>query len=460
MKIIKILFMLPVIYSRPNIIFYLADDLGQGEINQQNNNYSFNVNKLYSKNIINTPNLETFAKQSTSFYHVWSSSVCAPSRYTIITGKISEYADVKGNVYLKNKVSFEKSFPRELNNIGYKTGLIGKYGFGDVVSPLDIGFDYYFGYDTHVDAHYPYPVTLRNNRGYTTYPKNRFASKTKCFSEKCVFAGDVFLEKSLNFIRENRNNSFFLLWTPTSNHAGYWKNGNKYMSYPVSSFGEYKNKLWSNTDKMHAYSTSTLDRDIGLVTNLLKELDIEKNTIVVFASDNGVEFLGKNNNEKSKQSIFFNGAGGRKGEKRSVYEGGINVPVMIKWLDNIPQGLKNYYPWAFHDFAVSFLDIVGADKTILADYTKSSNITYPVSMKNIWKGSFNETNRSWLLSEYCEPNFCKYSLMDVRNWNTTLPKLVFDNGYEFYDIINDPEEKYNLTFDNNFNYMLSLVSKF
>lgn len=155
MNFIKCFFMLPIIYSRPNIIFYMADDLGQGEINQQNTDYSFNINGSFSRNIINTPNLEAFAKQSTSFHHVWASSVCSPSRYSLLTGYINTLADIRGNNYNKYDVSFNNSFPRELNNIGYKTGLVGKYGFGDVISPLDIGFDYYFGYDTHVDAHYP-----------------------------------------------------------------------------------------------------------------------------------------------------------------------------------------------------------------------------------------------------------------------------------------------------------------
>lgn len=436
----------------------MTDDLGQGEINQQNNNYSFNIGGSFSRNIINTPNLEVFAKQSTSFHHVWASSVCSPSRYSLLTGYINTLADVRGNNYDKYDVSFNNSFTRELNNIGYKTGIVGKFGFGDVISPLDIGFDYYFGYDTHVDAHYPFPRRLRNNRGYTFFQNNNFATKNKCFLGKCTFSGDIFLEKSLNFIRNNKNESFFLLWTPVSSHAGYWQKNSRRMSYPVTSFGEYRNRTWSESQKMYAYSVSTIDRDIRLLTNLLRDLDIENNTLIVFTSDNGAE-MQFSETKRSEKPTFFNGSGGRKGMKRSIYEGGINVPVMIKWLDNVPQNSKNYYPWAFHDFAASFLDIAGVDNVVLSKFTnnKGNNITNPVSMKNIWRGLSIETNRKWLSSEFCESEFCKYTLLDVRNWKNTLPKLIYDNGYEFYDIKNDTKELYNLKNNGNFEYMKQLM---
>jgi arylsulfatase A len=431
--------------TKPNIIFYLADDLGPGEINQQNKDYGFSIND-WDKNLIQTPNIEKLAKQSTSFHQVWAGAVCSPSRYMLFTGKIGAESDIKGNQYDKD-IDMSVNFPNELTKMGYNTALIGKYGFGDIVSANNLGFNYFYGYKTHVDAHYPFPVVLYENEKIINFPENRNASPRKCVNtKKCTYSPDVFLEKSLEFIRKSNTkyDPFFLMYSSFLNHVGHWNIKSKSMTSPVNSYGIYSNKRWKKTRKAYAYTTSLIDHDIGEIMNLLEELKIENNTILIFTSDNGVERELTGKGWKTRDPIFFNGSGGRKGTKKAVFEGGINVPAIIRWPGQISAGIHNNYPWGFHDFALTLMDLVGSSECVKLKFNTSSSLSKSVSVADIWLGKKQETERNWLSSEYCEIDGCKYAIMNITNWNSTLPKLIYDKQFSAYDIRNDPSESDNL----------------
>ncbi len=432
-------------YSYPNIILYLADDLGQGEILRQNPMYDFSIIENPSAFYIPTPNIERLSNAGTSYKQMWGATVCSPSRFMILTGKTTDNSLVKGNTFVSQQTNLTMSFPNVLKRLGYNTAIIGKYGFdvpGGYYSADKMGFDYFYGYGTHVQAHYPFPKFVYRNNDVINFPNNAITTMSKCLdTKKCTFFPDLIRNESINFINSRNNNKpFFLMWCPIATHVGRWGVNIRMSSDVTNTFGHFKTRPWTSQLKGYAYSLFSIDRDIGDMLVALEKNKMEDNTVIVFASDNGAYIGGRS-------SYFFGSTGGRRGSKGSMYEGGLSVPLIIKYPKKIASGITNYYPSAFHDIPKTLLDIIGAPQNVIREFSKVDNDTISI---------IKSPSRKWLKTVNCETGkVCKKAVMNVYDWTLSLPKLVFDGiSYSLFDIKKDPRELVNIINDGKYRDMV------
>lgn len=317
---------------RPNIIFILADDLGYGDLS------------CYGQKKFRTPNLDKMAAEGMRFtQHYSGSTVCAPARCVLLTGYHTGHSYIRGNA--KGEEMYELAIPAEtltvakiLKNSGYATGCTGKWGLGGPWSegrPNKQGFDYFFGYLGQMPAHFYYPEHLWRNM-------------EKVVLDGKTYSHDLIAEEAMDFIMRNRKDPFFLYIPFTIPHAE--------LAVPEDSLAQYKGKFEEKEYIGQHYGSqktpraafagmvSRMDRDIGRIMKLLKELGIDENTIVIFSSDNG------GHREGGAEPEFFNSCGPLRGIKRDLYEGGIRVPMIARWPGKIKAGTISEHVSAFWDF--------------------------------------------------------------------------------------------------------------
>ncbi|MDP8245469.1 MAG: arylsulfatase [Candidatus Hinthialibacter antarcticus] len=319
--------------KQPNIIYIMADDLGYGDLS------------CFGQKHFTTPNLDRMAKEGMKFTaHYAGSTVCAPSRCSLMTGLHTGHTFIRGN----KEIQPEGQYPIPQNTFtvaelmkqaGYTTGIIGKWGLGGPGSsgvPTKQGFDYWFGYLCQREAHSFTPSHLWRNE-----EKVELDSKT--------YSHDLFADDSLRFIRENKDNPFFLYLPFTIPHAEMHAPkdamepfADQFDETPFKGQGNYRAQ--QKPKAAFAAMVKRLDSDVGRILDLLNELKIADNTLVVFTSDNGPHQEGGHDPE------FFDSNGPLRGIKRDLYEGGIRVPTLAYWPGTIQPGSVSDHPSAFWDF--------------------------------------------------------------------------------------------------------------
>lgn len=335
--------------SWSNIIFILADDLGYGDLG------------CFGQKEIKTPNLDKMAAEGMRFtQHYAGSTVCAPSRCTLMTGYHTGHARIRGNggpSLQPNDVTVAKL----LKQNGYKTGMIGKWGLGRAGStgiPNKQGFDYFYGYLSQIKAHNYYPDYLwRNEEKVQLTNKNIIADRgySKGYGsaavEKNDYSHDLMTQEASQFVEKNKDNPFFLYLAYTIPHANneHWMINEHGMEVP--DYGQYQEKDWPEPQKGHAAMISRMDRDIGSLFEQLKALGIDGNTIVMFSSDNGPHREGLNDPD------FNDSNGPLRGIKRDLYEGGIRVPLIVRWPGKVKAGITSEHVSAFWDFLPTACEI-------------------------------------------------------------------------------------------------------
>jgi len=346
--------------KRPNIVFILADDLGYAELG------------CYGQKKIRTPNIDKLALQGMKFtQHYSGNPVCAPSRCALMTGKHTGHAQVRSNKQVGGTGGWELgstiggqwplkagtvTVAKILKDAGYTTGAFGKWGLGRVGTtgdPQKQGFDHFFGYICQRQAHTFYPNHLWRDG------KIQWIEANKDGKEQ-VYSHDLIANEALEFIKANRDQPFFLYVPFTIPHVA--------LQVPEDSLAEYKGK-WPdppyNGDKgyvahphpraCYAAMVTRMDSDVGRITSLLRELNLEDNTLVIFSSDNGPTYAG------GADSAFFESAGPLRGLKGSVYEGGIRVPFIARWRGKIKAGSTSDHVSAFWDFLPTCCELIGGD---------------------------------------------------------------------------------------------------
>ena len=316
----------------PNVILMIADDLGYAELG------------CYGQKIIQTPNLDRLAADGMRFTQAYSgNAVCAPSRCCLMTGKHPGHAWVRDNGapnYLDDLAKkYQWEYPGQhpipdeevtlaevLKARGYATGAAGKWGLGQVGNtgdPNRQGFDLFYGYYCQGHAHNHYPRFL-----WRCGVKEYFEGNDgKSLSGK-TYAEDKFAEVALDFIRTNKDRPFFLYLPFIIPHVS--------IQVPEEALAQYRGKIpeepFTQRDNYVKHPTpragyaamlSYLDRDIGRILGLVKELGLDDNTVVIFSSDNGPT----HDRAGGADSAFFKSAGPLRGLKGSLYEGGIRVPL-------------------------------------------------------------------------------------------------------------------------------------
>lgn len=330
----------------PNIIFILADDLGWGDLG------------CYGQKRIRTPNLDRMAAEGIRFTDAYAgSTVCAPSRCALMTGLHMGHALIRGNARVPLRPK-DTTVATVLKRAGYATGIIGKWGLGEPGStgiPTKQGFDYWFGYLNQHHAHNYWPTHLWRNEEKVALknvvPKEDAAGGGVA-SERIEYSHNLFAEEALAFVEKHRDKPFFLYLALTIPHANN-EAGKEGMEVPSDE--PYTNEDWPQAQKNMAAMVTLMDRDVGRLLDHLKKLGIDGDTIVFFTSDNGPHREGGNNPD------FFDSNGPLRGIKRDLYEGGIRVPMIVRWPGQIKPGTVSDFPWAFWDFLPTACDIAGAE---------------------------------------------------------------------------------------------------
>lgn len=344
--------------KRPNVVFILADDLGRADLG------------CYGQKKIKTPNIDRLAAEGMRFTQAYSGNpVCAPSRCTLMTGYHSGHAQVRGNKQVGENDPWllgsttsgqwplaEGTFTvaHLFKQAGYVTGAFGKWGLGRVGTsgdPQKQGFDHFFGYICQRQAHTYYPNHLWRDGEILWIEENNDGAEK-------VYSHDLIAEESLKFIRSNKDRPFFLYVPSTIPHVA--------LQVPEDSLAEYKDQ-WpdppyegkrgyvahAHPRACYAGMVTRLDKEVGRIMALLKELELDDNTLVIFASDNGPTASG------GEDPGFFESAGLLRGLKGSVWEGGVRVPFIARWPGRIKSGGESDHVCAFWDFLPTCAELLG-----------------------------------------------------------------------------------------------------
>jgi arylsulfatase A-like enzyme len=336
--------------EKPNIIFILADDLGYGDLG------------CYGQKVIQTPNIDRMAIEGMRFTDCYAgSTVCAPSRCVLMTGYHTGHCLIRGNARVPLRPE-DLTVAELLKGAGYKTGIIGKWGLGEAGStgvPNRQGFDYWFGYLNQQHAHNYYPeflwrneekFPLRNQVNHLIGGRDRTPGGVA--TKRVDYSHDLFTKEALALLERNKDQTFFLYLAYTIPHAND-EAGNRGMEVP--SYQPYEDKNWPQPQKGHAAMITRLDRDVGRLFARLKELGLDRQTIVFFSSDNGPH------KEGGADPAFFHSSGPLQGYKRSLHDGGIRVPGIARWPGKIKAGTTSDLPWYFADFLPTACELAGTE---------------------------------------------------------------------------------------------------
>ncbi len=420
----------------PNIVYIMVDDLGYGELG------------CYGQKKIKTPNVDRMAAEGMRFtQHYTSAPVCAPARCSLMTGKHGGHALVRTNFAMRPpKYPFGDRFGGQyplptgavtigsmLKKAGYATGAFGKWGLGAVGTtgnPLKQGFDRFFGYNCQSHAHNLYPRYLVDDNKQRMLEGNTRGLTGKHYGPQEI------ADEMLKFVRKNKDRPFFLYYPTVIPHLA--------LQAPEEEIAVYRG-LWTETPyegrsylphptpkACYAAMISFMDKQVGRLMGLLKELDLDENTIVFFTSDNGATHL---NHQVDVE--FFNSVGPLRGLKGSVYEGGVREPLVVRWPGRIKAGSVSDLISAHYDAMATLADI--ADVKPAAD-------TDGISFLPTLLGQPGRQNRH----EYLFWDFAGYGgqlAVRMGRWKGVKQKLAKnpDAPLELYDLETDIGEKHDVS---------------
>lgn len=405
--------------ERPNIILIMADDLGPGDLG------------VYGQQLIKTPNIDALAKSGIRFTNFYSgSTVCAPSREAMLTGKHTGHTFIRGNFLTDEKEdpampSNKFTIAEKLKESGYYTGLIGKWGLGgEGNGPETQGFDYSYGYLDQIQAHNYYPPFLYENG-------NKVVLKENENGREGVYSHHLFIEKTVDFLDNKSDQPFFLYLPYTIPHG----------KHVIPDNEPYAQRDWKEQFKNYAAMISQLDADIGKLVDLLKRKGIDDNTIIFFTSDNGAN---------PAFAEFFKSNGSFKGHKRLLYEGGIRAPLIVNWPARIKSGRVSDRIMASWDLFPTICEIAGA--TIPEDLDGISS--YPTIVNGrgqkehpylYWE--YYTYNYNWDKPESKEPrNWLDARAVRMGKWKAVSKSFPDRDDFtiELYDLSKDPGEERDL----------------
>jgi arylsulfatase A-like enzyme len=438
--------------THPNIVFIIADDLGYGDLG------------CYGQKKIKTPHIDRLAAEGMRFTaHYAGNNVCAPSRCVLMTGNHPGHAFIRDNRQANGFSEGQEPVPAGtlqlpllLKKQGYVLGGFGKWGLGPVGStgdPLKQGFDRWFGYNCQAVAHNYYPAHLwdndqrikLNNPAFSAHQKlpanadpNDPASYASYVGKD--YAPDLIGEKALEFVRANKDRPFFLYYPTTVPHLA--------LQVPEDSLKEYASQFpeepyigdrgyLPHRQPRAAYAAmiTRMDRDVGRLVALLKDLGLDERTIIVFTSDNGPLY----DRAGGTDTDFFNSAGGLRGRKGSFYEGGFREPCIVRWKGHVAPGSTSDRVTGFEDWLPTLLELIGAKSATPTDLDGLSFAPTLLGQK--------QEPRPFLYRE--SPGYGGQQCVRVGDWKAIRrylhpgPKAKDQKPgkIELYDLAHDPAEK-------------------
>jgi arylsulfatase A len=418
--------------TKPNIVLIVADDLGYAQLG------------CYGETKIRTPHLDRLAAEGTRFTQAYSGSpVCAPSRCVLLTGLHTGHAYVRDNHEIEPEgqeplPAGTATLPRLLQAEGYATGLVGKWGLGypgSAGAPLAQGFDFFFGYNCQRKAHNHYPPELWRNEARIRLEGNDGGPTGR------QYAPDLFESEALDYMAANRARPFFLFFATTIPHLA--------LQVPEDSLAEYAG-LWAETPydggkgyfpqsrprAAYAAMVTRFDRSVGRIMARLETLGLDRDTLVVFASDNGPTY-----DVGGYDADFFHGANGFRGQKGSVYEGGIRVPFLVRRPGRVPAGRSSEAVVSFQDILPTLLEAAGAPSRVPAGLDGAGRLS-------LFEGGAVPAGDARLYMEF--PDYGGQQMGRRGNWKAVRQDLQKrpDAPVEIYDLASDPGESRDVAAEN------------
>jgi arylsulfatase A len=433
----------------PNIVLIMADDLGWNEVG------------AYGQDKIKTPNMDQLAREGMRFTdHYSGSTVCAPSRCVLMTGKHTGHAVVRANWenggWGEDEPEGQYPLPDEqitiaeaLKSNGYATGCFGKWGLGGPDTeghPNKQGFDQFVGYLCQRRAHNFYPthiwkndeqlkfdVPYHNGHEKITEPLASDDEYQQRWS-KGTYACDVMRDAAVEFINDHADEPFFLYYPSLIPHVAIQVPQEETEAYPREwdaepYLGQKGYLPHPRPNAAYAGMISRLDREIGQLLETLEQQGLTDNTIVIVTSDNGTTWAG------GVDAAFFNSTGPWRGLKGSLYEGGIRVPMIARWPGRIEPGSTSTVPSSFQDHLPTLCAVAGTD----APEGHDGRNLLPVLT-----GAANTVDRDHLYWEYIAKQAVRKG-----QWKALRLRLKQgDDTIVLYDLKNDPGETTNVAKDN------------
>lgn len=464
--------------EKPNIIFIFCDDLGYGDIGVfYQNQRAKDLPRLH------TPNIDSLAKDGIQLrHHYCPAPVCAPSRASLFLGQHQGNAPIRNN-------QFDKALPDHptlastLKQAGYHTALIGKWGLQGKGNssktwdayPTKRGFDYFLGGVRHRDGHEHYPfdqIHFKNKKAEVWHNDKQINAGLKgCYTT------DLFTAASKKWIIDHQKASpkkpFFLFLSYDTPHAAtqiatspYPKGGGvngglQWIGKPGKMINtandkpnsylhpDYEKKDWQTVYKRFASSIRRIDNAVGDIRKTLADLKIEKDTLIIFTSDNG-----PSKESYIKQRLdpsFFDSFGPFTGIKRDCFEGGIRVGAIASWPAKIKPNSISTSPSQMHDWLPTFCEISGAPTPALTDgvsivptLTDQKNQTpstiyteYAVGGTTPKHEEFPKARRGNKRGQMQAIRIGKYKAIRYQTADANTPFMVFD-------VVADPQESTDL----------------
>ncbi len=410
--------------KKPNIIFILADDMGYGDLS------------CFGQELFETPNIDRLAREGMRMTSCYAGSpVCGPSRSVLMTGQHTGHTRVRANsckvggivgykgdqqVRRINLLNEDLTVGNMMQDAGYHTGLVGKWhlgGYDPEAVPNKKGFDEFYGWLTsNGNTHNYYPSQRYRNLELYNIPGNQDDKQE-------VYTTDLCTDEAISFIENNQDKPFFL----------YLAYNNPHVPLVVPDLGPYKEKDWNDNNKTYAAMIHRLDQNIERLMQKLKELEIDQNSIVFFCSDNGPR--GNYSDYLTELAEFFNSNGPLRGYKRDLYEGGIRIPMIVRWPGVIEPGSESDVPWYFADLMPTMAELANIRVPEIAD----GRSVLPILLKK--ENNLTERPLYW---EFYEQGFKQ--AVRWKNWKAIRFKK--GNVVELYDLKLDLSEENNIADDN------------
>ena len=420
--------------KQPNIIYINTDDWGIGKVP------SIQMDKL-SQALIKTPNIDQLKQDGMVFTNSYAgNAVCGASRSSLITGKHPGNAPWRANRKTLPKEVWPVSYPllgTIAQNSGYTTAGFGKLSPGGHSTPEGItncGWDYWLGFLGHIDCRDYYNSTIWENGKLIKLPKNtpEVLKGTSILTNPPgsgvvgegvgTFIEDLYTDKIVEFISENKEKPFFIYLASTVPHGG------PAGGMRVPSLEGY-DKIPNLTIYEQTYCAlmTRHDKNVGRIRKCLKELGLEKDTIIIWTSDNGDE------DSYYRRTKIFDGNGPYKKEKRHLYEGGIRTPMIAVWPDTIPANSTSDHITAQWDLMPTLADAGGK--------TPSSEMDGISMLPTLQGNTSKQQEHKYLYFEFYEAG--KQQSVRMGKWKA-YRKGGWDAPIEIYNIEDDEGEANNV----------------